>query len=421
MLCGSVPRPPDAMARTMPGEFAGPSLPATPQMGKVLPRWGLASALRRLGFGEPVLLEPVEERLVRQVEQARRAGAIAARELERLAQASRSCASHERPLGGRRKPPSPCGAVPRARAAGRRAGPRRPRRAASAARRRWRARGRSPARRSRSGAVLTAAEKRACGRPCRRAARAAKCSTRSGMSSRRSRSGGSSERHDVQAVVEILAEAARRRPRPRGRGWSPRRRARRPRSRRSPPTRVTSPSCSARSSFGCSASGSSPISSRKSVPPSAASKRPGARAVGAGEGAALDAEELRLEQSLGDRRAVDRDERPRAARRELVQRARRELLAGAALAGEENRRLRCRRGVRRARRGCCIAADRPMRSTRRSRSASSAVRRRFSRSSRRARSVRSIAEQERLRARTVRADSRRRRRGSPRRRARCVP
>src|SRR5690606_13766264 len=64
---------------------------------------------------------------------------------------------------------------------------------------------------------------------------------------------------------------------------------------------------------------------------------PGARAVRAGEGAALDAEELALEQVLRDRRAIDRDERPRPPRRELVERARRELLAGAALAGEQHR------------------------------------------------------------------------------------
>ena len=50
----------------------------------------------------------------------------------------------------------------------------------------------------------------------------------------------------------------------------------------------------------------SPISSRKSVPPSACSKRPIALPVGAGEGAPLVAEQLALEQRLGQRRAVDR-------------------------------------------------------------------------------------------------------------------
>ena len=41
-----------------------------------------------------------------------------------------------------------------------------------------------------------------------------------------------------------------------------------------PPTRCTSRSSSARRSFGCRSSGSSPISSRNTVPPSAASKAP---------------------------------------------------------------------------------------------------------------------------------------------------
>ena len=43
---------------------------------------------------------------------------------------------------------------------------------------------------------------------------------------------------------------------------------------RVPPSRSTCPSCSTRSSLGCNSSGSSPISSRKTVPPLASSKRP---------------------------------------------------------------------------------------------------------------------------------------------------
>jgi hypothetical protein len=58
----------------------------------------------------------------------------------------------------------------------------------------------------------------------------------------------------------------------------------------------------------------SPISSRKIVPPSATSNSPLLVAVGAGERAAHVAEQLRLEQRLGHRAAVDRDERPRARR-----------------------------------------------------------------------------------------------------------
>src|SRR5690606_16772356 len=48
---------------------------------------------------------------------------------------------------------------------------------------------------------------------------------------------------------------------------------------------------------------------------------------GAGERAALVAEQLALEDRLRERRAVDRHERPRRARRVVVQRPRRELLA----------------------------------------------------------------------------------------------
>ena len=58
------------------------------------------------------------------------------------------------------------------------------------------------------------------------------------------------------------------------------------------------------------ASGSSPISSRNSVPPSRDLERPACVAIGAGERAALVAEQLALEQRLGQRRAVDGDERP---------------------------------------------------------------------------------------------------------------
>ena len=61
--------------------------------------------------------------------------------------------------------------------------------------------------------------------------------------------------------------------------------------------------------------------------------------VGAGERALLVAEQLGLEQRLGNRGAVDGDERPVVARAERVQRAREQLLAGAALALEQHRRV----------------------------------------------------------------------------------
>ena len=112
----------------------------------------------------------------------------------------------------------------------------------------------------------------------------------------------------LEAVVEVLAEPSlgdQRLEVAVGRGHQ---RARRPGSARSPPTRTTSRSCRARSSFTCSAGGMSPISSRKSVPPSASSNLP-RRAGDAGRDPALDAEQLALEQRLGQRAAVERDER----------------------------------------------------------------------------------------------------------------
>ena len=148
---------------------------------------------------------------------------------------------------------------------------------------------------------------RACAPPWPQSA-----ATSRGMSSRRSRSGGSVDRKDVEPVVEVVAEAARR---PRalqvavGRGdhahvdaqtASCRRRAR------------TRRSCSTRSSFAWASSGSSPTSSRNSVPPSASSKRPRRCCVRAGEGALLVAEELALDQLARHRGAVDLDQRPLA-------------------------------------------------------------------------------------------------------------
>jgi hypothetical protein len=102
-----------------------------------------------------------------------------------------------------------------------------------------------------------------------------------------------------------------------------------------PPTRRTSPSPSARRSLGCSSSGSSPSSSRKSVPPSARSKAPRARR-GAGEGAALVAEELDSI-SVGGRPRSRPPRRAPPRGRWRVQRAGRELLARARLARHQHR------------------------------------------------------------------------------------
>ena len=60
----------------------------------------------------------------------------------------------------------------------------------------------------------------------------------------------------------------------------------------------------------------------------------------AGEGAAHVAEQLGLEQPLGQRAAVDRHERAARARAVAVDGARDQLLAGAGLSGHEHRRVR---------------------------------------------------------------------------------
>ena len=129
------------------------------------------------------------------------------------------------------------------------------------------------------------------------------------------------------------------------------------------PTGVTSPSCSTRSSFACMTTLMSPISSRKSVPPLAASKVPAPVGDGAGERPLHVAEHLALDQLGRHRGAVQLHERPLAARRERVDRAGDQLLARAPLAGDEHpgprRAPPCRRAGRRA---ASLPSGRPCRS-----------------------------------------------------------
>src|SRR6185436_1747351 len=66
---------------------------------------------------------------------------------------------------------------------------------------------------------------------------------------------------------------------------------------------------------------------------------PGARGGGAGEGPLLVPEELRLEERLREGRAVERRERPAVARRAAMDEACDDLLAGARLAGQQDRGL----------------------------------------------------------------------------------
>src|SRR5260370_27069883 len=66
---------------------------------------------------------------------------------------------------------------------------------------------------------------------------------------------------------------------------------------------------------------------------------PDAALAGAGEGALLMAEELGSDEAGRQRRAVDGDEGPFAIGRALMDRAGNQLLAGAALAGDQHRRV----------------------------------------------------------------------------------
>jgi hypothetical protein len=73
------------------------------------------------------------------------------------------------------------------------------------------------------------------------------------------------------------------------------------------------------------------------VPRAGLHEQAGAIAAGVGERALDVAEQLALEQVGGYRAAVERDERLALARAEIVDRARDQLLAGAALAGDQHR------------------------------------------------------------------------------------
>ena len=109
------------------------------------------------------------------------------------------------------------------------------------------------------------------------------------------------------------------------------------------PMRLTTRSSRTRSSLTWNGSGVSSTSSRNTVPPSAAVELALVGAHRAGERPLGVAEQLGLDELVRDRGAVDRDEAARAARRPFVQQARRDLLAGAGLAGQQHRHRRARR------------------------------------------------------------------------------
>ena len=108
---------------------------------------------------------------------------------------------------------------------------------------------------------------------------------------------------------------------------------------RSDPSGSNSRSCSTRSSFACSAGLIVPISSRKIVPPSASANLPFLFVVAPVNAPRDVSEQLRLEQRFGNRGAVHLDERHLALRAVEVDGPRDHLLAGAGLAGDEDRAL----------------------------------------------------------------------------------
>mgnify|MGYP003694660065 CR=1 FL=1 len=151
------------------------------------------------------------------------------------------------------------------------------------------------------------------------------------------------ERDDREPMIEILAEATRRRRRAGDRRSSRPAMATSTRSAWVLPRRRTARSSRTVSSLPCSAVGRSPISSKNTVPPCAVWTRPALAAASIGEGPALVPEQLRLEQGLGDGGAVDVDERTAATRSGLVDGPGEEPLAGAGLAEDQDGRQPARR------------------------------------------------------------------------------
>ena len=152
------------------------------------------------------------------------------------------------------------------------------------------------------------------------------------MSSGRSRSGGSVDREHGDPVPEVLAEARPRRPSRAGRGASPRRCARRRAA------ALAADALEACRPAARAAGAPAPRAAARRSRRGRASRRRRARTSpcrcvgGAGEAAALVAEQLGVDQPGRDRAAVHAQERPRRAARARVDRARDHLLARAGLA-----------------------------------------------------------------------------------------
>ncbi len=177
------------------------------------------------------------------------------------------------------------------------------------------------------------------GLPSRSHASRRKNVLRCGISSRRSRSGGTWIRIHTEPVEQVLAKLSRRRRAARGRRWSPPRRERRRAAARVSPTGSTSPCSRKRSSFGWTSSGQVADFVEEQR---AADRRPqnaGLVGVGAGKTPAAMAEQLAVGQFPCGAGAVVGEEHAGATQRAGVDGAGDEVLAGAAFAGDQHRQI----------------------------------------------------------------------------------
>ena len=187
-------------------------------------------------------------------------------------------------------------------------------------------------------------EKRAGRRLFSRLNCATKCCTSAGMSSSRSRSGGT----EIGITLRRKYRSSRNRPSAISSSRSLFVAAITRTSTlivRDDPSRSTSPSWSTRSTLACVLALMSPTSSRKIVPAVGHLELADLLFGRAGERAALVAEELGLDQLFRNGRAVDLHEPLFGAQAVAMDRARDELLADAALAEDQHRRVGRRRAA----------------------------------------------------------------------------
>ena len=174
------------------------------------------------------------------------------------------------------------------------------------------------------------------------AAAATKWFTSSGISSRRSRSGLTRQPDDVEAVEEVFAEAAVAAPPVASSGVGGRDHADRHRRRRRLAERQDFARLEEAQQLGLEVEAELADLVEEQRALARGADDAGVVAVGAGEGAAAVAEQLAFEHLARDGGAVERDERAVGAIGVRVDGAREDLLARAALAGDEDADVRAR-------------------------------------------------------------------------------